>query len=148
MTGGHSGEPTAGELAGALLGCYFDPDGNPITVEEWAPLYQDAPSRVVFETTIARPSRAAVTIRTMYLGFVDHDCGAHLYGTVLADPARPGELDSLQEIDVHDDRDTARIRHMLHVAAVMGGHHCGMCADGEPHFDGSPSMPAITRDGL
>jgi hypothetical protein len=147
VTAEHPGEPTTGEPAEALPHCYFDPDGNPITVEEWGPLYQDAASRVVFETTIARPGRAAVTIRTMYLGFVDHDSGAHLYGTVLADPARPGELDSLQEIDVHDDRDTARIRHMLHVYALVGGHHCGMCAEGEPHFDGSPSVLPITRDG-
>lgn len=103
---------------------YFDPDGLPITLDEWA----------AWIGSKRRPTRLSRVVdrelKTIYLGLVDPSLpGTRLYGTAVMDLTDGGPV----EVDVYDSKEQAYESHDRHRKAMAEGFHCFRCKIGEQH---------------
>ena len=97
---------------------YRDPDGNPLTMDEWAKRFEDWPRRVLANTPITG-DRAIVT---MWMGYVEPLLEARLFGTALF---HRGRFDS--ELATWDDKATALDGHGWYVGSVGERFFCPRC---------------------
>lgn len=82
---------------------YFDPDGNPITPEEWQRRWKEEPeTRIYGQDDVG----ANLIVQTVYIGFVYPLVGAHLFASALL---RNGAF--AKDLDYYDDKETALRRH-------------------------------------
>jgi hypothetical protein len=94
---------------------FYSPLGEKITLLEWGALFGG-------DRTLATDVIGEVTIKTMYLGYVDsRDPSARLFGTARQD------IEGSNEIQLYDSEQDALLGHYKHVAAVRDGHHCHGC---------------------
>lgn len=114
MTGGLSGDPAWDEITGK----YVDADGRPISLREWAPLYENFEGRILAED----PLPGGTVLRTVWTGMLIPDCGAYPFGTAEC-PARdaPAALGAVRERGTYCTRATALAGHAAHLAAARAG---------------------------
>jgi hypothetical protein len=96
---------------------YFNEDGNAISLMEWAAKFYDVQARIVEKSVVWQDGRL-VHLVTMYHGFVDHEVGAHLYGTARIDVATGG----IVEVGLWDSRPAAIDGHAKLLHAVDETH--------------------------
>jgi hypothetical protein len=85
---------------------YFDHDGQPISLEQWAALLERD------DRTIAEDTIGDHTIKTMYLGLVDPIVNARLFGTAQWTSSHFAELET------YDSKPEALAGHRRHVEAL------------------------------
>lgn len=107
--------------------CYFDPDGNPITLEQWNALLE-SPRRPT------RLSRVGTRhLKTVYLGLVEPMLpGTRLFGSAVWEQ-RNGQESEIVEVELYDTRDEAYDGHARHRQAMEEGFHCDGCRTGAGH---------------
>lgn len=88
---------------------YLDPDGNPITVEEWGHRFENYDNRVLLKDDLPRDKMLV----TLWLGFVDPMIDtARLFGTALL------ENHVVNELETYDSKAEAAAGHARHLAAL------------------------------
>lgn len=107
---------------------YFDPEGFPIDVAEWA-TWQESPRR---PTRLSRLND--VQLKTTYLGFVDpRTPGTALYGSAVFNTDDAGAEINIVEVDLYDTKFEAYDGHDRHRLAMVAGFHCDRCKQGREH---------------
>lgn len=99
---------------GVLYGKFVDMDGEPVTVAEWARLYEDMDSRVLARDTVRHPDGTVIELRTMWTGMRDPWALVLPYGTV----ADRGEGYALNVLAEYDTRAAALKAHANWVATA------------------------------
>lgn len=80
---------------------FFDPDGNPISVEEWVKLRADFNARTIAETALSN----GVVVRTLWCGLKDPIAGLDVFSTCA------GLLGRLQSIRQYTTKEEALAGH-------------------------------------
>lgn len=87
---------------------YFDMDGQPIDLLEWGRRMGDMDAR-----TVALDDIPNGTLRTVWLGFVDHSSCARLFGTA-------AKRDNIVELEQYDTKAEALAGHQRHLDQLWG----------------------------
>ena len=91
---------------------YFDRQGRPLTVKQWARLFEDWGYRLVARTELA----GGMVVTTVWLGMVDSTIdGARLFGTAVTAGGSP------QEVARYDTLAQAQLGHEQIVDKVSSG---------------------------
>ena len=105
---------------------YYDPLGNPISVEEWGALYER--DRTLCRDTVTLNDHPA-TLATVYLGFVCPGIDrSRLFGTAIRLDNSPWD-----EIQGYDSEEEALLGHQAHREAIGLGFHCALCSTDSTH---------------
>lgn len=91
---------------------YFDLDGKPIGLMEWAALREDFAARTVAESTVGK-----LTVRTMWLGLVLPDTCPPLFGTAIFG----SDGHTIAEVTQWDTKEQALAGHPKIVAVLETG---------------------------
>jgi hypothetical protein len=96
---------------------FYDINGHPLEVVEWAILREDSSYSTMAETQVTMPDGVTAWVKTVWLGYVDDFIdGAKMFGTAV------GLGDgSLMEVAVYDTREQALDGHAHQVVALRGG---------------------------
>ncbi len=90
---------------------YFDQDGNPISLEEWARRFEDFKGRTLVENVTD-----AGTLITMWLGMVNGLIdGARLFGTAWVSAPDDGGRHVPVELELYDTKQEALAGHARHL---------------------------------
>lgn len=89
---------------------YFDPDGVPITLEDWAARFEDYPARVLASDVLG-----GLRLVTLWLGFVDPmSDNTRLFGTALLADGR-----FVKELETYNSKADAAAGHARHVREFL-----------------------------
>lgn len=124
---------------------FFDQDGNPIPLLQWARLFEDTAGR-----TVASDDTPSGRLVTMWLGIVEPSIeGYRLFGTALVSARAGDERPDSRELETYDSKAQALAGHARHLAtendraaqlAERAGRHVGpdtlQTADAKGQLDG------------
>lgn len=89
---------------------YFDPDGVPITLEEWGRRFEDYESRVLASDVLG-----GLRLVTLWLGFVDpRSDETRLFGTALL-----ADGHFVKELETYNSKADAAAGHARHVREFL-----------------------------
>lgn len=95
----------------AVLTRFFDPDGNPISLEEWGRRFGDFDGRVLLRHTTLADGRQLITV---WLGYVDPVMEVSaLFGTALMSDGR-----FIKELGTYQTKAEALLGHARHLEAL------------------------------
>jgi hypothetical protein len=106
--------------------CYFDPQGRPIELEQWAALLESP----------RRPTRKSHVngkrLITVYLGIILPMTDMRLFGSAVFNGSETDPLD-IVEVELYDSQGEAWDGHQRHLKAMREGFHCHQCRIGGQH---------------
>lgn len=95
------------------LNCFFDMDGQPITAQRWAELFEDRTGRTVGRDEVGTPDGRRIVI-TVWNGVRVPEAGDDIFGTALLDAT--GRF--LAEVDQYPTKADALAGHQRTVEAL------------------------------